>query len=50
MRLALALGDKLDQPLSVAAAANEVYKTAKAQGLGESDFSAVVATVKKPSS
>lgn len=48
MRLALALGDKLDQPLAVAAAANEVYKAAKTQGLGDNDFSAVIAAVKKP--
>lgn len=48
MRLALALGDKLNQPLSVAAAANEVYKAAKTQGLGDNDFSAVVEAVKKP--
>ncbi|GBF88845.1 glyoxylate succinic semialdehyde reductase-like [Raphidocelis subcapitata] len=41
MRLALALGDALDQPLPVMAAANEQYKKAKALGLGDSDFSAV---------
>lgn len=41
MRLALALGDALDQPLPVMAAANEQFKKAKALGLGESDFSAV---------
>ena len=41
MRLALALGDALDQPLPVMAAANEQFKKAKALGLGESDFAAV---------
>ena len=33
--------DALDQPLPVAAAANEAYKQAKRLGLGDADFSAV---------
>lgn len=49
LRLALALGDELNQPLPVAAAANEVFKAAKTQGLGDNDFSAVVEAVKRPS-
>jgi glyoxylate/succinic semialdehyde reductase len=34
-------GDELNQPLPVAAAANEAYKRAKAAGLGDADFAAV---------
>eukprot|EP00878_Enallax_costatus_P037401 GHUV01042241.1.p2 GENE.GHUV01042241.1~~GHUV01042241.1.p2 ORF type:complete len:131 (+),score=59.28 GHUV01042241.1:961-1353(+) len=41
LRLALALGDSLDQPLPVAAAANEAYKQAKAKGHADDDFAAV---------
>ena len=41
MRLALALGDELAQPLPVAAAANEAYKRARAAGQGDADFAAV---------
>ena len=41
LRLALALGDELAQPLAVAAAANELLKRARAAGLGDRDFSAV---------
>lgn len=41
LRLALALGDAVAQPLPVAAAANEVFKAARARGLGDSDFAAV---------
>ncbi|WIA09375.1 hypothetical protein OEZ85_008781 [Tetradesmus obliquus] len=41
MRLALALGDALDQPLPVAAAANEAYKQAKSKGYADADFAAV---------
>lgn len=40
MRLALALGDSLGQALPVAAAANEVFKVAKAKGRGDEDFAA----------
>ena len=46
LRLALALGDKVEQPLPVAAAANEVFKRGRAQGLGDQDFSAVLEAVK----
>jgi 3-hydroxyisobutyrate dehydrogenase-like beta-hydroxyacid dehydrogenase len=38
-------GDELDQPLPVAAAANEAYKRAKAAGLGDADFAAVYEAV-----
>ncbi len=41
MRLAVALGDELDQPLFTAAATNESFKRARQMGLGEQDFSAV---------
>jgi 3-hydroxyisobutyrate dehydrogenase-like beta-hydroxyacid dehydrogenase len=41
MRLALALGDSVNQPMPVAAAANEVFKTAIAMDHGDHDFSAV---------
>jgi glyoxylate/succinic semialdehyde reductase len=37
----LRAGDELNQPLPVAAAANEAYKRAKAAGLGDADFAAV---------
>jgi glyoxylate/succinic semialdehyde reductase len=41
LRLALALGDTLEQPLFSAAAANETFKKAKALGLSDQDFCAV---------
>ena len=41
MRLAVALGDELGQPLFSAAAANESFKRAKAQGMADQDFCAV---------
>lgn len=41
LRLALLLGDKVEQPLYVASAANELYKKARRLGYGESDISAV---------
>lgn len=41
LRLALDLGDRVEQPLYVAAAANELYKKARRLGYGESDISAV---------
>ncbi|GLC35117.1 Putative oxidoreductase glyr1 [Pleodorina starrii] len=41
LRLALALGDSLNQPLPVAAAANEAFKDAKGKGRGDDDFAAV---------
>lgn len=41
LRLAVLLGDLLNQPLFSAAAANEWFKKAKEQGSGDEDFSAV---------
>ncbi|OWF45280.1 putative oxidoreductase GLYR1 isoform X2 [Mizuhopecten yessoensis] len=41
LRLALLLGDKVEQPLYVAAAANELYKKARRLGYGDSDIAAV---------
>ena len=41
LRLAVALGDALEQPLPCAAAANESFKRAKALGLSDQDFCAV---------
>lgn len=41
LNLAIALGNQLDQPLHVAAMANEVFKHAKRLGYGEHDASAV---------
>lgn len=46
MRLALGLADNVSQPMPVAAAANELYKAAKAQGLSDQDFSAVIEALK----
>lgn len=45
LRLAIALGDALGQPLFSAAAANEQFKKAKAQGLSDQDFCAVFRAV-----
>ena len=41
LRLAVALGDTLGQPLFSAAAANESFKRARALGLSDQDFCAV---------
>jgi 3-hydroxyisobutyrate dehydrogenase-like beta-hydroxyacid dehydrogenase len=41
LRLAIALGDTLGQPLYSAAAANESFKRARALGLSDQDFCAV---------
>jgi len=41
LRLAIALGDQLGQPLANAAAANETFKRARQLGLSEEDFAAV---------
>ncbi|XP_053973823.1 cytokine-like nuclear factor N-PAC [Hylaeus anthracinus] len=41
LRLSLGMSDQLEQPLPLAAAANEVYKHAKRLGYGEHDSSAV---------
>jgi 3-hydroxyisobutyrate dehydrogenase-like beta-hydroxyacid dehydrogenase len=45
LRLAVGLGDQLGQPLFAAAAANEAFKRAKVQGLGDEDFSALFKAV-----
>eukprot|EP00440_Ansanella_granifera_P004971 gb/GFBE01005389.1/.p2 GENE.gb/GFBE01005389.1/~~gb/GFBE01005389.1/.p2 ORF type:complete len:291 (-),score=92.55 gb/GFBE01005389.1/:27-899(-) len=47
VRLAVDLGDKVGQPLPLAAAANESFKAARAAGKGDEDFSAVFASVKQ---
>jgi 3-hydroxyisobutyrate dehydrogenase len=41
MRLAVALGDSLKQPLHTAATANEIFKAACQAGLADADFAAV---------
>ncbi|RNC66599.1 MAG: NAD(P)-dependent oxidoreductase, partial [Desulfuromonadales bacterium] len=41
LRLAVALGDRLGQPLHAAAATNELFKGAKAAGFGDEDFAAL---------
>jgi len=46
LRLAVALGDELAQPLPSAAAANETFKRARAAGLADADFAAVFQVVK----
>ncbi len=46
MRLAVALGDALGQPLFTAAAANENFKRAKAAGFADEDFCAVYKAIK----
>jgi len=48
MRLALALGDELDQALPIAAAANEMYKQAKNAGCADADFAAVYNATNPP--
>jgi glyoxylate/succinic semialdehyde reductase len=45
LRLVLAGADALGQPLPVISAANEQYIRARAQGLGDADFSAVLEAV-----
>lgn len=45
LRLALALGDEVGQPTPVAAAANELYKAARAGGHADDDFAAVYEAV-----
>jgi 3-hydroxyisobutyrate dehydrogenase-like beta-hydroxyacid dehydrogenase len=47
MRLAVGLGDEVAQPLPLAAAANEAFKSAMAAGRGDDDFSAVFESVKR---
>lgn len=41
LKLALSMGDQLEQPLPLTATANEVFKHAKRLGYGEHDTSAV---------
>ncbi|KAK7486991.1 hypothetical protein BaRGS_00021807, partial [Batillaria attramentaria] len=41
LRLVLSMGDSVEQPLYLAAAANELYKKARRLGFGEGDISAV---------
>ncbi|KAL8561584.1 hypothetical protein ACOMHN_024820 [Nucella lapillus] len=41
LRLVLSMGDSVEQPLYIAAAANELYKKARQLGAGEEDTSAV---------
>ncbi len=45
LRLAVALGDQVHQPLFTTAAANEAFKRAKAMGFGEEDFSALLKAI-----
>ena len=47
LRLALAMGDAVAQPMPVAAAANELFKKARSLGYGDADFAAVHNAVKK---
>lgn len=46
MRLAVALGDGVEQPLFSAATANELFKRAKAMGFGDEDFAAVFKAIR----
>lgn len=46
LRLALALGDELHQPLAIAASVNETFKRAIAMGLAEADMAAVAQAVR----
>eukprot|EP00959_Pyramimonas_sp_CCMP1952_P286440 5989635-Pyramimonas_sp.AAC.1 len=48
MRLALALGDELNQSLPIAAASNERYKQAKAAGFADNDFAAIYNATRPP--
>eukprot|EP00850_Spirogloea_muscicola_P000869 SM000003S11114 [mRNA] locus=s3:1070989:1073514:+ [translate_table: standard] len=47
MRLALAVGDECNQPMPVAAAANEAYKRAKGMGFSDEDFAAVFKAIQQ---
>lgn len=47
IRLAIALGDMVSQPLPIAAATNETFKSAMAMDHGDDDFSAVYEAVAK---
>ncbi|KAL0396997.1 UNVERIFIED_CONTAM: Glyoxylate/succinic semialdehyde reductase 2, chloroplastic [Sesamum calycinum] len=46
LRLALGLAESVSQATPIAAAANELYKVAKAHGLSDNDFSAVIEALK----
>ncbi|XP_010685375.2 glyoxylate/succinic semialdehyde reductase 2, chloroplastic isoform X2 [Beta vulgaris subsp. vulgaris] len=46
LKLALGLAETVSQPIPIAAAANELYKVAKARGLSDQDFSAVIEALK----
>jgi 3-hydroxyisobutyrate dehydrogenase-like beta-hydroxyacid dehydrogenase len=46
LRLALRLAEETGQPLFVTATVNELYKTALAQGLGDSDFAAICRVIR----
>ncbi|XP_057978481.1 glyoxylate/succinic semialdehyde reductase 2, chloroplastic isoform X2 [Malania oleifera] len=46
LRLALGLAESVSQPTPIAAAANELYKVAKSNGLSDQDFSAVIEALK----
>ena len=47
LRLALRLAEQLEQPLFTTATANELFKEALSQGLGDFDFSAVSRVIRK---
>ena len=47
LRLALRLGEEVGQPLFTAATANELFKSALAEGLGDLDFAAVSRVIRK---
>jgi 2-hydroxy-3-oxopropionate reductase len=46
LRLAVALGDEMGQPLFSAAAANEAFKRARKMGFSDEDFSALVKAIR----
>jgi 3-hydroxyisobutyrate dehydrogenase-like beta-hydroxyacid dehydrogenase len=46
LRLVLGLGDRLDQPLHSAAAANESFKRARMMGFADEDFSALYKAIR----
>lgn len=49
LRLALALADKVDQPLAVTAAINQAFIKARTDGHGDEDFSAVLEAISEKS-
>lgn len=46
LRLALGVAESVSQATPIAAAANELFKVAKAKGLSDQDFSAVIEALK----